>query len=81
MTDRSVIIIGAGLAGLSAGCYAQMQVLLSPVGGNWTLRAYWEEDVIRQYRQLTTKLTCRYEAQRNSGRVQRFVRFCCYVPR
>ncbi len=24
MTDRSVIIIGAGLAGLSAGCYAQM---------------------------------------------------------
>jgi len=28
----------------------------------------------------STKLTCRYEAQRNSGGVQRFVRFCCYVP-
>ena len=24
MTDRSVIIIGAGIAGLTAGCYAQM---------------------------------------------------------
>ena len=22
----------------------------------------------------------RYEAQRNSGQVQRFLRFCCYVP-
>ncbi len=29
----------------------------------------------------TNKLTCRYEAQRNSGRVQRFVRFCCYVQK
>ncbi len=29
----------------------------------------------------TTKLTCRYEAQRNSSRVQRFVRFCYYVPK
>ncbi len=24
MTDNSLVIIGAGLAGLSAGCYAQM---------------------------------------------------------
>ena len=24
MSDKSIIIIGAGLAGLSAGCYAQM---------------------------------------------------------
>jgi len=29
---------------------------------------------------LTTKLTCRYEAQRNSGRVKSFVRSCRYVP-
>jgi hypothetical protein len=29
----------------------------------------------------TIKLTCRYEAQRNSGRVQRFVRFRYYVPK
>ena len=24
MTDKSIIIIGAGIAGLSAGCYGQM---------------------------------------------------------
>jgi len=30
---------------------------------------------------LTTNLTCRYEPQRKSGRLQRFVRFCCYVPK
>jgi hypothetical protein len=29
---------------------------------------------------IATKLTCRHEAQRNSLRVQRFVRLCYYVP-
>ena len=34
-----------------------------------------------QFVQLTTRLTCRYSAVLHSGRVQRFVRFCYYVPK
>jgi phytoene dehydrogenase-like protein len=36
MTEKSIIIIGAGIGGLAAGCYAQMNGYRSQIFEKWT---------------------------------------------
>ena len=52
------------------------------VGNPWSICPMRAETSLRlmDRMKLLDLVKCRYEAQRNSGQVQRFVRFCCYVP-